>query len=128
MRVLVMAMLLLYMYMLMVPPPASGLQLQLTSSAPASWVVCPEAALLLASASPTSIEKKVSCMDILLPAIHMLMLRLPWSRAAATEDSQAHTSCRLAPAPGCEGAGVGEVAMLATRAALQLSRSRSCGV
>ena len=67
-------------------------------------------------------------MDILLPAIHMLMLRLPWSWAAATEDSQAHTSCRLAPAPGCEGAGVVEVAMLATRAALQLSRSRSCGV
>ena len=49
-------------------------------------------------------------------------LRLPWSRAAATEDSQAHTSSRLAPAPGWV------VAMLATRAALQVSRSRICGV
>ena len=70
-------------------------------------------------------------MDILLPAIHMLMLRLPWSRAAAMEDSQAHTSSRLAPAPGWAGATVEEVvvvAMLATRAALQVSRSRSCGV
>ena len=68
------------------------------------------------------VHNTATCMDILLPAIHMLMLRLPWSRAAATEDSQAHTSSRLAPAPGWV------VAMLATRAALQVSRSRSCGV
>ena len=52
-------------------------------------------------------------------------LRLPWSRAAATEDSQAHTSCRLAPAPGFEGAGLVEVAMFATRAALRLPWSRA---
>ena len=60
-----------------------------------------------------------TCIDILFPDIHMLMLITPWSWAPATEDIQAQTSSRLASAPGWAGAGVVVVDIPATRAALQ---------
>ena len=51
----------------------------------------------------------------------MLMLMTPWSWAPATEDIQAHTSSRLASAPGWAGAEEVVVDIPATRATLQIS-------
>merc|ERR1719350_853372 len=107
----------------MLPPVWSGVQVQVTRPSSVSSDVCPAPPirLLATGSSPTSMVKKVSCMDILFPDIHMLMLITPWSWAPATEDIQAQTSSRLASAPGWAGAGVVVVDIPDTRAALRAS-------
>merc|ERR1712062_235536 len=121
--VLVMLMVLLYMYMLMLLPACSGLQVQLTRPSD-SMAASPSILLLASASSPTFMEKNVSCMLILLPAIHMLMLRAPVSWDPATETIQSQTSCRVASGPGVAGAWVVVVTMADTRELAQVSSNR----